>query len=96
MIFLVELIGLRNYVFDIDMLTDTFEVAQNLSILSTENFLLTGEDEGKWEEVDVDSAILVGEDGFPDAEGFEHLELLWEEQGDPAKAIVERIDLKYL
>jgi len=46
-IFLVELIGLRNYVFDIDMLTDAFEVAQNLPILSTENFLLTGEDEGK-------------------------------------------------
>lgn len=56
--------------------------------------LFAGQDEGKREEVYIEGAILVGEDGLPNAQGFEHLKFLREQQRDPPKAVVKGVDFE--
>jgi len=78
---------------DADVLTNVLEVWQYLPILTINYAFFACQNEGKCEEVCVEGTIFIWEYGFPNAQGLEHLKLLREEKSDPAKTIVEWVNL---
>jgi hypothetical protein len=88
----VVAIGLEDGFLEINMFTDGLEVGHDFPIVSDSYAGAAGDDEGEGEGVDVAGAVVSCKDALPETESFEKLELLAEEERDPAKGVVEGVD----
>lgn len=55
-----------------------------------------GHDDGDGQELDVFCPVVGGEDAFPQPESVEEGEILGVDEGDPAEAVEEGVDLEFL
>ena len=90
----VELVGDGDGVVDVEGVPDVVQRFHDCGELLGEDEGFAGEDDGDGEEVDVEEAVVGGEDAFPDPDGVEECEVLGVEERDPAEAVVEGIDFE--
>lgn len=80
-----------NRFIDIDIFSYILKMFENFCEAVIYNNLFTRDDNGNCEKIDILEVIFRREDALPDSERIEKVEILSIEQGDPSKAIEERI-----